>query len=111
MQTFRLTSLPIEQVNDLDTFEWKLGQFFATRTYPVRLVATSRPFRMDEPIRALQREQHDLHRLARVAGPLLAAIDAWLAGDDDDPRAVVAALDSEGRALLNDIFTIAPKLH
>ena len=67
MQTFKLTSLPIEQIGDLDGFEWKLGQFFAARTYPVRLVATSRPFAMDAPIRALQREQHDLRRLARAA--------------------------------------------
>ena len=32
MQTFKLTSLPIEQIGDLDGFEWKLGQFFAART-------------------------------------------------------------------------------
>ncbi|MDQ5851348.1 MAG: hypothetical protein M3380_04610, partial [Chloroflexota bacterium] len=87
MQTFKLTSLPIEQIGDLDGFEWKLGQFFAARTYPVRMVATSRPFAMDAPIRALQREQHDLRRLARAADPLLAAIDARLHGGDADPRA------------------------
>ena len=111
MQTFKLISLPIEQINDLDGFEWKLGQFFAARTYPVRMVATSRPFRMDEPIRALQREQHDLRRLARVAGPLLTTIDARLAGGTDDPRAVVDALDDDGRALLHGIFEVAPTLH
>ena len=111
MQTFKLTSLPIEQISDLDGFAWKLGQFFAARTYPVRLVATSRPFVMDEPIRALQREQHDLRRLARIAGPLLTAIDARLAGGDDDPRTVVDALDEDGRALLSGIFEVVPALH
>ena len=111
MQTFKLTSLPIEQIGDLDGFEWKLGQFFAARPYPVRFIATSRPFRMDDPIQALQREQHDLRRLARVAGPLLTAIDARLAGGDDDPRAVVAAVDDDDRALLHGIFEVAPALH
>ncbi len=32
MQTFKLTSFPIEQVDDLDRLEWQLGQFFAART-------------------------------------------------------------------------------
>ena len=111
MQTFKLTSLPIEQVDDLDAFAWKLGQFFAARSYPVRFIATSRPFDMDAPIRALQREQQELHRLARVAGPLLGAIDVRLAGGDDDPRAVVAALDADGRALLGGLFAVTPALH
>ncbi len=110
MQTFKLTSLPIEQIDDLEGFEWRLGQFFAARTYPVRFVVTARPFRMDAPIRALQRDQQDLRRLARVAGPLLAAIDARLAGGDADPRTVVAALDDAGRALLHGIFAVAPAL-
>src|SRR3954454_3037737 len=85
MQTFRLTSLPIEQIDDLDSFERKLGDFFAARTYPLRLVVTTRPFRMDEPIRALERDQQQRYRLARAAGPLLAAIDARHDGGDD-PR-------------------------
>ena len=72
MQTFKLTSRPIEQIDDLDGFEWKLGEFFAARTYPVRLIVRSRPFDMDVLVRALQREQHDLRRLARIVKPLLA---------------------------------------
>jgi hypothetical protein len=42
---------------------------------------------------------------------LLGAIDAQLAGGHDDPRALVADFDSEGRALLDGIFHAAPVLH
>jgi hypothetical protein len=111
MLTYKLNSFPIEQVDDLESLEWRLGQFFAPRTFPMRFVATSRRFLMDAPIRALQRDQQDLRRLARAAGPLIAAIDAYLAGGDDDPRAVIAGLDDEGRALLDGIFAVAPPLH
>src|SRR3712207_5602737 len=111
MHTFKLASVPIEQIDDLDGWAWRLGQFFAARTTPLRLIATSRPFRMDAPIRALAHEQQDLRRLAHAAGPLLAAIDAWLDGGEDDPRAVVATLDTAGQALLDGIFTVAPALH
>ena len=50
MQTFKLTSLPIEQTGDVDGFEWKLSGFFMPRDYPVRFVVTSRAFAMDPPL-------------------------------------------------------------
>src|SRR4051794_19901383 len=88
MQTYKLTSLPIEQIDDLEGFAWNLGEFFAARSYPLRLVVTTRPFRRDEPIRAFERDQKALAQLARAGGPVLAAVDAG-----GDPHAIVQALD------------------
>ncbi len=110
MYTFKLTSVPIEQIDDLHAWEWRLGQCFAAHAYPVRLIATARPFSMAEPIRALQRELRDQKRLARIGEPVLRAIDGLLAGGTDDPVVVVATLPDEDRALLHAIFDPAPLL-
>ena len=80
MYTFKLTSLHIEQIDDLAAFEWRLGQFFAAHAYPVRLIATARPFSMAEPMQALTHELRDQKRLARIAEPLLRAVDDLLQG-------------------------------
>src|SRR3712207_1490953 len=110
MYTFKLTSLPIEQIDDLHAWEWRLGQGFAAHSYPVRLIVTARPFSMAEPIRALQRELRYQKPLARIAGPVLRAIDGLLAGGTEDPSAGVAALSDEDRGLLHALFDPAPPL-
>ena len=51
MQIFQLSSFPIEQAGDLTALEHKLGSWFASLTYPVRLLAISKAFDL-RPARA-----------------------------------------------------------
>ena len=77
----------------------------------MRQVATSRRFDMREPMELVERQARDLQRLARLAGPLLAAIEAYLDGEAADPLAVLRMLDAESRSLLGDLFRGMPHLH
>ena len=110
MQTFKLGSFPIEQVSDVGGLEWRIGQWFAGVSYPVRQVATSRRFDMQAPIQQVAREAKRLQRLARVATPLLAAVDALLDGELSDPRTVLSDLDADSLRLLLELFSAVPRL-
>jgi hypothetical protein len=110
MQTFKLASFSIEQVADLDGLEWRLGQYFAGLHYPVRQIATSRRFDMSVPLERLQQQQRELQRLARLAGPLVAAIDALLAGERVDPAGVLANYVPEEQALFSEAVHGLPQL-
>lgn len=46
MQTFHMTSFPLEQVRDLDALAWSFGSWFMDRPFPVRLLAYSQAFDM-----------------------------------------------------------------
>ncbi len=111
MQTFKLTSFPIEQVSDIHGLEWRIGQWFAGVTYPVRQIATSRRFDMQAPLALVEREHKALQRLARIASPVISAIDALLDGETTDPRTAFADLDPDSRALFLTLFEDLPALH
>lgn len=78
MEIHQLHSFPIEQVTDLTTLEQRLGDIYAGRAEPKRILALSQRFEMRPAIDRLSRDIRDLERLARVVHPLLYAIDAWL---------------------------------
>ncbi len=104
MHTFKLGSFPIEQISDLHSFEWRLGQWYAARNYPVRQIAVSRRFDMQPPITRLQKTQQHMTRLARQAEPLLAAIDAWFEDQPANPLDILAAYDADERAWLSSVL-------
>lgn len=109
MQILRLNSFPIEQIADLDGLERKLGDWFAARDYPTRLLAYSRRFDMRDASQRVARDQRPLQELARIADPILVAIDARLQGDSSaDPGAALRALSAQDVALLLDLFADAP---
>src|SRR6266545_1245637 len=102
---FRLGSFPIEQTSNMDSLERRLGDWFASLTYPVRLLALSRRFDMRPPIRTIKLDQADLERLQRVVGPLLDAIDGLLAGDPAaDPATVLRHMSPGEIGVLMDLF-------
>src|SRR5688572_8033501 len=105
MQILQLSSFPIEQAGSLQNVEQKLADWFAALTYPVRLLAFSRPFDLRPAIARLLRDQRDLAQLAQIVAPLMQAIDARLDGQAGaDPAAVVAALRADELGLLLDLF-------
>jgi hypothetical protein len=88
-----------------------LGDWFAARAEPVRLLALSRRFDMREAITGVTREQRALQELARLADPLLLAVDGRLRGEPDaDPAAVLRGLSAAETGLLLDLFADAPAL-
>ncbi|MFL5805520.1 MAG: hypothetical protein ACJ8CR_27755 [Roseiflexaceae bacterium] len=111
MQILQLSSFPIEQAGSLQNVEQKLADWFAALTYPVRLLAFSRPFDLRPAIARLLRDQRDLAQLAQIVAPLMQAIDAGLDGQAGaDPAAVVAALRADELGLLLDLFANEPPL-
>jgi len=81
MQIFQLSSFPIEQAGDLTALEHKLGSWFASLTYPVRLLAISQAFDLRPAIGRLNRSQREFVDLSRIVGSLIRAIDALIEGD------------------------------
>ena len=111
MQIMKLGSFPIEQERDLDSLERRLGGWFASRTYPTRLITFSRRFDLRPAITPLTHDQRDLTRLARCVTPLLTAIDDLLSGvPGADPAAVVQRMASAELGLLLDLFAADPLL-
>lgn len=111
MQIVRLGSFPIEQVADLEGMERKLAGWFAGRDTPARLLAISRRFDVREAVLRVTRDQRDLQALARIADPLLLAVDGWLKGDPGaDPAAVLRDLPAGDAALLLSLFADMPAL-
>src|SRR6185503_3331100 len=111
MQIFQLSSFPIEQAGDLTALEHKLGSWFASLTYPVRLLAISKAFDLRPAIARLNRSQRDLNDLSRIVGPLMRVIDALVEGDmRADPAVAIRDLSIEELGLLLDLFVNAPPL-
>src|SRR3954447_22892071 len=96
MHIFQLSSFPIEQAGNIEHVEQKLADWFATLTYPVRLLAFSRAFDLRPAIGRLIRDQRDLNTLSRIVGPLMQAIDTLIDGEPEaDPVAAIAALPAD----------------
>jgi hypothetical protein len=111
MQIFQLSSFPIEQAGELNALEHKLGSWFASLTYPVRLLAMSKAFDLRPAIGKLNRNQREFVGLSRVAGPLMRAIDALIEGDGAaDPSTVIRELSADELGLLLDLFAHEPPL-
>jgi hypothetical protein len=109
MQIIRLSSFPIEQEPDLAGLEWRLGAWFAARTYPVRLLAYSRRFNMRPAVDALGREIASVQALMQLVEPLLRTIDAWLAGDPGaDPAQAMNRMAVVDQARLLALFADLP---
>jgi hypothetical protein len=77
MYLFDIASVPIDLVGDLDRFEERLGQFFAARDFPMRLLAHSTAFPMHEPIAVVRDSIHRVESLYVRTRSLRAAIDSW----------------------------------
>jgi hypothetical protein len=119
MQIFQLSSFPIEQAGDLGALEHKLGSWFASLTYPVRLLAISKAFDLRPAIGRLTRDQREFIDLSRIVGPLMRAIDALVAGNQQatsragqgaDPAAAIRSLSVDELGLLLDLFANEPPL-
>src|SRR6266545_3814393 len=111
MQIFQLSSFPIEQAGDLTALEHKLGSWFASLTYPVRLLAMSKAFDLRPAMARLNRNQRDVGGLSRIAGPLMRAIDALIEGEGAaDPSAAIRELSADELGLLLDLFAHEPPL-
>lgn len=111
MQILQLSSFPIEQAGNIEHVEQKLADWFATLTYPVRLLAFSRAFDLRPAIARLIRDQRDLNNLSRIVGLLMQEIDALLDGDPAaNPVAAIAALPADELGLLLDLFANEPML-
>src|SRR5919108_5074083 len=119
MQLFQLSSFPIEQAGELNALEHKLGSWFASLTYPARLLAISKAFDLRPAIARLNRGQRDLVGLSRIAGPLMREVDALIEGNmqaasrahrDADPVAAIRALSADELGLLLDLFANEPSL-
>lgn len=109
MQTLKVGSFPIEQIENLEALEHRLGSWFATLTYPVRQVATSRRFDMRVPSEQLQQSIKHLQRLSALVAPLMHAIDAQIQGNPTrDPQQCIAALTSEEQRFVVDAFRAQP---
>ena len=99
----QLASTAAEQILDPVAYTRRIGQCFATFTYPTRVVALSRPFDMAAPLGRLDASIAALRRIAAVAPLLSEAIAAWV--DDPcapHPSAVWEGLEAQGRASLTD---------
>ena len=77
MYLFDIASVPIDLVGDLDRFEERLGGFFTSRDFPMRLIAHSTAFPMQDPIAAVRDSTHRAESLYVRIRPLREAIDAW----------------------------------
>lgn len=111
MFVFRLSSFPIEQITDHDSLERRLGGGLAGLGFPMRLIALSKQFDMRLPINGVRRDQAHMERLRRIAGPLLEAIDATLAGGTTaNPGAALDQLPVEDAAVILGLFADAPAL-
>jgi hypothetical protein len=75
MNIFQLGSFPIEQEPDLDGLEWRLGQWFADRTFPVRLLAFSRRFDIRPARQPLERNAAQIGATLQALEPLRQALE------------------------------------
>lgn len=108
MYLFDVASAPIDLMGSIDRFEERLGQFFAARDFPMRLIAHSTAFPMHEPVAAVRDSIHRIESLyARTLG-LREAIDAWcLDHASVDLQEQLNALDERERHELAEVLCIA----
>lgn len=78
MRIFRLHSIPIGQVLDLDGFERRLGAWFTDLDYPVRLIAVSNTFDMQAPVDKTLQAMQPYRRISTLSRKLLLAIKSYL---------------------------------
>jgi hypothetical protein len=105
----RLNSFPIEQTRNIQQLEERLGSWFASRNFPVRLLAYSHAFNMTPAIQRVRRDMESLVTLAQAADPLLSATDALLAqaggaNGHRPPWEVFGSLPDQQQQLLRDVF-------
>lgn len=110
MQTLQIESFPIEQVSNVESLEWRLGQWFAGTPFPVRQIARSRPFDMSSPIQQLQRRMKQLRRLATIVKPLMDRIDEWLDHHTLDPQISIEHMEVDDRTFVIEAFQAHPQL-
>lgn len=110
MQTLQINSFPIEQISNLEGLEWRLGQWFAGTPFPVRQIATSRPFDMSRPLQQMQRKTNHLQRLVSIVKPLMDSIDHWLNHHTGDPQLVIDHLKDDERTFVLEAFRAHPQL-
>ncbi len=97
-----LDSFPIEQIDDLQSLEERLGGWCAGLTYPVRLLAISSSFAMRGAMRALESQIEPLRAWEQRVVGLHEAIWAWITHDDGaaDPWQAALALAEADRTHL-----------
>lgn len=103
MLLFELDAFPIEQLPDVEAFERRMGGWIAGRTYPVRLLAFSRPFDMAPPAQRLRSRRHALGDLRDLRAAMMPTLYRLLHGDRAALAtlpALAAGLAGQGRAAL-----------
>lgn len=92
MHIFQLRSFPIEQEPDLGALEWRLGQWFADRPYPVRLLAYSHRFDIRPARQPLDQAAARVATLLTSTAPLVRALTG---GAPDDALRRLAGFEQE----------------
>ncbi|NCC93754.1 MAG: hypothetical protein EOM10_10795, partial [Opitutae bacterium] len=110
MSSFRLMSFPIDQIDNLNALEQRLGQAIATLPFPMRLLVLSRPFDMSAPISRLSRHEHALVRLSLHLHPLLQHIQAFLRHAAPDPGPLLRHLPPEVSAEILSLLAHDPPM-
>src|SRR5262245_37438311 len=111
MVILQTDSYPIEQHRDLDALERRQGDWFADRTFPMRILGYSRRCDLTPAKASVQRALRPRLDLARSVTLLLDAIAAAARGEiADAPAAVFAALAADDRARLEQAFGQNPAL-
>ena len=111
MQLFAVASLPIDLVPSLDDLESKLGDFFYSREFPMRMLAHSRRFPMHEPIRTARAAVAGIERLYQRIETLRAAVDTWDPAQHSPARIQQALQELDASALVELDAQLAPWLH
>lgn len=110
MAIFKLTSYPIEQIRDLQSLEWRLGQWAASISFPWRLLVYSRPFDMQPVIQRVRGDERAVQQIATRVLPILQAVRALVddRSDAPHPAEVVSALSADARAQIHDLVADIP---
>lgn len=105
MQILELSSFPIEQHPDLDGLERRLGEWFAQRSYPVRLLAASQGFPMEPVIAHVRQVQAREVAFARRIERFRREVAAFLVAEPDaHPLGAFQALSTLDQGALLDLF-------
>jgi hypothetical protein len=110
MQTFQLTSFPLEQVRDNDELAWSFGAWFRERPYPIRLLAYSRAFDMRPARVPLDRQVATMSGLVDITRDLRRHIECIRNNGDRQSVAALRALPAERFAELLAICSATPAL-
>ena len=80
MLILELESFPIEQTQDLDALEERLGRWFIAHPFPVRLLAYSRPFNITPALDVLRAGRARMAPVIELVEALLPALRGLAAG-------------------------------